>query len=126
MRVSKVFQVLIVCSNHSPGAFPQQLFEHSLGNGATYLRLGTCSELVYEDECPSVGLSHHVLHVEQMAGVCRQVILKALLVADVYHYIVEDTGCRAVANRYAESTLQHVLQQPYSLQAHRLSAGVRT
>ena len=44
-----------------------------------------------------------------MAGVGTQVIVNALLVADVYEYALEYAGMAVGAHGYGNSTLQHVL-----------------
>ena len=61
-----LLEVLIVCGDDSEGFLGIKPFQHRLGYRTTYLRLGAASELVDEDECGVVGLSHHGLHVEQM------------------------------------------------------------
>ena len=61
-----------------------------------------------------------------MRGVGREVVLNALLVADVYHNVVEHACGRAVADGYRQAALQHILQQSHRLQTDRLSARIRT
>ena len=59
-----------------------------------------------------------------MARVGREVVLDALLVADVDHDVLEGARRRTVTDGDAEAALQHVLQQSDGLQAYRLSAGI--
>ena len=119
-----MLKVLIVSRYDGPCSTFAQLVEHRLGDGSSDLRLCAGTELVDEDERAVTGLLHHHLHVHQVGGVGGEVVLQALLVADVDHHVVEDAGLRAVADRDGESALQHILQQAYRLQAHRLTAGV--
>ena len=61
-----------------------------------------------------------------MAAIGTQVVLYALLVADIYKDVLEDAALRVFAHRNGQSALQHILQQTYCLQAYTLSAGIRT
>ena len=47
-----------------------------------------------------VGLLHHLLHVHQVTGVGREIVLDTLLVADVYHDTLEKTTGGTVADGY--------------------------
>src|SRR3712207_6191842 len=96
--VGKVLEVLVVGGDDCPCTPRAELLQYALGNGATYLWFGACTKLVDEDERACVGASHHVLHVQQMRGVGREVVLEALLVAYVDHDMLEDAHLRAVAH----------------------------
>ena len=92
-----MFQVLIVGGNHAPRVVLPELLQHRFGNGTAYLGLGAGAELVYQQKRPAVALLHHLLHVQKMARVGAQVVLYALLVANVNHDVVEQTCLAAVA-----------------------------
>ena len=126
VRVGVVLQVLVVGGYHAPCVLLHKLVEHSLCHSAANLRLGARAKLVDEQQRAFARLSHHVLHVQQVRRVGREVVLYALLVADVDHYVAEDAHLRSFAHGDGQSALQHVLQQTHRLQAHRLAAGVRT
>ena len=60
-----------------------------------------------------------------MAAICAQVVFDALLVADVDEYLLEDACPRTVCRRDRKTTLQHVLQESYRLEADALAARIR-
>ena len=124
--VGEMLQVLVMGGDDSPGLVLPQLPQHRLGDGAAYLRLRASAEFIDEQQGVGVRLPHHHLHVEQMAGVGAQVILYALLVADVDHDAMENAAMRAFAYRDGKAALEHVLQQPHRLEAYRLPPGVGT
>ena len=125
MVVGKVLQVLIVGGYHAVCLLLAKLLQHSLGNGTANLRFRSSAKLVYQQQRPAIALAHHVLHVEEMTRIRTQVVLYTLLVAYVYHHVVEYTRARTLAHWYRQSALQHILQQSHRLQAHRLSSGIR-
>ena len=104
-----MFEILVVGSDYTVGLPPAELFEHGFGDGSANLRFGARTEFVNEDKCTIAGLPNHVFHVEQVAGVSRQVVFKTLLVSDVYHDVVEDARDRPLAYGDRQATLQHVL-----------------
>ena len=61
-----------------------------------------------------------------MARVGAQIILNALFVADINENVLEDTAVGTFADGYAQTALQHVLQQSGGLQTHRLSTRIRS
>ena len=118
MVLSKVLQVLIVGGYHAKGLLLPELFQHGLCYGAADGGLCAATKLVYQQQRVFVGLLHHLLHVHQMTGICTQVVLNALLVANVDHYTLECAHCRSLAYGDGQAALQHVLQQSYRLQAY--------
>ena len=120
-----MFEVLIVGGDDSPCLALPELLQHRLSDSSAYLRLCTCAEFVNQQQRPFVGGLNHLLHIEKVGGVGREVILNALLVADVYHDGVEDTHRAVLLHRYAEATLHHVLQQTDRLKTNRFTAGIR-
>ena len=84
----------------------------------------TTAEFVYQQQGGGICHLHHVLHVEQVAGVGGQVVLYALFVSNVYGQFMEDTHLAALAYGNWQAALQHVLYQAYGLQAHALAAGI--
>ena len=87
--LGKVFEVLIVGGDDRPCLLLPELLEHRFGNGSSNLRFCASTELVDEDERALVGLSHHVLHVHQVRRIGAQIVLDALLIADVDHDMLE-------------------------------------
>ena len=124
VAVGEVLQVLVVGGDDRPRTFCEQLLQHGLGQRTTDARLCACAELVDEDERTARGLPHHVLHVEQMGGVGGEVVLQALLIANVYHHITKHAAARALPHGNGHPTLQHVLQEAYRLEADRLATGI--
>ena len=71
----KVLQVLVVGSYYGERLLVPELFQYALRYCATYLRLRSRTELVNKYQRILVGHTYHVLHVQQMTRVCREVIL---------------------------------------------------
>ena len=71
----KVLQVLVVGSYYGERLLVPELFQYALRYCATYLWLRSRSELVNKYQRILVGHTYHVLHVQQMTRVCREVIL---------------------------------------------------
>ena len=67
-----------------------------------------------------------MFHILQVRGVCAEVVLKRLLVADVNEYAVENAELRRFAARDKQSALQHILYQAHGFETHRLAAGIGT
>ena len=126
VAVGEMLEVLVVGGDDRPRPSVEELLQTALGDGTTNLWFRTRSELIDEDKCPGVGLLYHILHVEQMGGIGTEVVLQTLFVANVYHKVIEDAYLRAVANGNGQSALEHILQQCHRLEAHALSAGVRS
>ena len=118
VRVGVVLQVLVVGGYHAPCVLLHKLVEHSLCHSAANLRLRTRTKLVDEQQSAVACLLHHVLHVQEVRRVGREVVLYALLVADVDHYVAEDAHLGALAHGDGQSALQHVLQQSHGLQTY--------
>ena len=72
-----------------------------------------------------VAIAECMLHVEQVARVGTQVILNALLVADINEKTSEDTGLAAFVHGDKQTALQHILQKTCSFETHRLTTGIR-
>ena len=126
VTISKMLQVLIVGGDDAVSLLLAELVEHGLGDGSTDARFGTGTKLIYQYDGVAIGCLHHVLHVQKMGRVGTQVVFQTLLVADINHDVLEDTRLRTLAHRDTQSALQHILQQTYCLEAHRLTTGVRT
>ena len=121
-----MLQILVVCSNNAERLLLVETFQHCFGYRSANLGFRTATELVDKDETAFVAVFHHYLHIGQVRGVGAEVIFDRLLVADVNEYIAEYAGMATFVHRDEQAALQHVLQQPYSFQADRLSAGVGT
>ena len=112
-----MLEVLIVRGYYSKHVVTVETHQYRLGNCTTDIRLRAATELINEDEAAVIGILHHVLHVEQMAGVGGEVIINALLIADVYENAFEYARMAVGAHGYGNSALEHVLQQSYRLEA---------
>ena len=108
-----------------PLALPK-LLQHGLSDGRWLPICGfrARTKLVDEDQRAVVGLADHPLHAQQVGGVGAQVVLQALLVADVHHDVVEEARLGTIAHGDGEAHLEHVLEQADRLQTHRLAACV--
>ena len=126
MVFGKVLQILIVGGDDAEGLLLPELLQHGFGNGAADGRLCTAAKLIDQQQRMAVGLLHHVLHVQQVTRIGRQIVGYRLLVTDVYHDVAEYTTCRTVTNGNRQSALQHILQQSHRLQTHRLTTSIRT
>ena len=121
-----MLEVLIVGGDDAECSALVETLEQCLGNCSTYEWLGSATELVNKNKRVLVAVTECVFHVEQVARVGTQVVLDALLVANVDEQIAEYTCLAALVHRDEKTALQHILQQTGSLKAHRLTAGVRT
>ena len=121
-----MLQILIVGGDDAKSFLLPELLQNGFGNGSANGRLRTSAKLVNQQQCIAISLSHHILHVEQVARIGGQIIGYRLFVADIYHDMTEDTAGRAFADGYGQSALQHILQQAYRLQTYRLTARIRT
>ena len=61
-----------------------------------------------------------------MTRVGTQIVLDALLIADINHDTLEDTCGRAITDRNRQAALQHILQQANRFQAYRFTTSIRT
>ena len=81
--VGEFLDILIVCGDDPEAAGTAELAQYGLGEGGAYLRLGTGAYLVGENEGIGIATPQEVLHVAQVRGIGGEVVLYALLVADV-------------------------------------------
>ena len=121
-----VLQVLVVGGDDAERMLLVEDLQHRFRHRTANLRFRAATELVDEDETLPVAMLHHVLHVQQVGRVGREVVLQALLVADVDEDAPEDAEDAALRHRHRHAALEHVLQQSHRLQTHRLAASVRT
>ena len=91
---------MIVGGDDAKRTLVTKLGKHRLGYGTTDERFGARSELVDEDEGLIVGMPHHHLHVEQMRRIGAEIVFNALLVANIYHHVLEYANLRSVAHGY--------------------------
>ena len=122
--VGEVLEVLVVRGDDAPGSVGKKFPQYTLGYGSADVGLGSGAKLVDEYQCGWIGLLQHVLHIEQVGGVGGQVVLETLLIADVYHDVLEHTHARAFVYGDAQTTLHHILQESGGLEADGLSAGI--
>ena len=121
-----VFDIGVVGRDDAVAPLLQQAFENRLGNRPADDRLGARPELVDQHQGPRRGSGKHVLHVEQVGGVGREVVVDRLLVADVDAEALEDGQLGDLRRRDREPALEHVLDDAGGLQADGFPAGIGT
>ena len=110
--------------HHAEGAFGVECFKERFGNGAAAAGFGAAAQLVEEKEGALVGFSKQRFHVLQVRGVGGEVVVDALLVADVDGDGAEETALRGGTQRNRHAALEHILYQSHCLEQHRFAAGV--
>ena len=124
--VGIVLEVLVVCGDDTVCSAFDELMEHGFGQGTADLRFRTAAELVDKEQRVRRTVLHHHLHVQQVRGVGRKVVLNALFVTDIYHHIAEDSRRGILAYGDGHTALEHILKQADGLQTDGLSSGVRS
>ena len=76
-----------------------ETFEQGFGQRSAHKRFCTAAELVDKQQCTLVAVPNEVFHVRQMRTVGAQIVLDALLVADVEHEMLENPYLRTLAHR---------------------------
>ena len=122
--LSEVLQVLVVGRDDTETPVSVEAVEERLGDRPADLGLGTATELVDQEDRALVAVLDEKFHVHQVGTVGTQVVLDALLVADIDEHPAEQARARAFVQGDQESALQHVLQEPDRFEADRLTAGV--
>ena len=102
-----------------------ETFEQGFGQRTAHERFRAAAELVDKQQCTLVAVPNEVFHVRQMRTVGAQIVLDALLVADIDKQALEDSGFRLFVKRDRDAALKHVLQQPDRFQTDRFTTGVR-
>ena len=77
-----------------------------------------------EEEGVFLGLGKQGFHVLQVRGVGGEVVVDALLVADVDEDAAEEAALGGGAQWHGHAALQHVLYQSYGFETDGLAAGV--
>ena len=109
MGVSEMLEILIVGGDDRPGTLVTELPQDALGNGTANLRFRTRTELIDENQGLVRRLPHHVLHIEQMRRIGREVILQTLLIANIYHNVFINATLASTVDRDRDTALQHIL-----------------
>ena len=122
--LGEVLEVLIVGGDDAAGVAVDELAKDGFGEGAADLGFGAATEFVDEEEAARGAVFHHRLHVEEVGGVGRKVVLETLLVADVDEDVVEDAGAGVFSGGDGKSALEHVLEQSDGFETDGLAAGV--
>ena len=115
-----------MCGDHTVCAHRVEPGEHSFGDGAACGRFSAAAELVDQHERGGCGVREYLPHVLQMGTVRAQVVLQRLVVADVDEDAVKDHHLADLRRGDEHTPLEHILQQTYRLEAHRLASGVRS
>ena len=121
-----MLQVLVVGGDDSECLLLVETLQYRFGNGTPDLRFGTSTEFIDQDEAAFVAVLHHDFHVGQVRRIGTKIVLDALFVTDINEDTAEDTCMAPFMQRNQHPALEHVLQESDSLQAHRLTTGIRT
>ncbi|MPM57465.1 hypothetical protein SDC9_104287 [bioreactor metagenome] len=62
----KMLEVGVMCGNHPKGFIKVESFQRCFGNGTTYHRFSSCSELINQQQGFFLTVTDKELHVEQM------------------------------------------------------------
>ena len=117
-------EVGVVGGDHAPGTALVQLGEYGLGYRSTGRRFRARAEFVNQHEAVFIRFREHGVHIRKEGAVGAQVVFERLVVAYAHLNAVENRELRGFRGRDEHAPLEHVLQQPYGLQAYRLSSGV--
>ena len=96
----KMLEVGVVGGDDAEHAFLHQLAQYSLRYRTAHQRLGTRSHLINENEGSFVRLTQESTHVTQVRRIGGQFVLNRLLVAYVYHQLVEEPCPALFRNRH--------------------------
>ena len=117
-------EVLVVRRDDAEGPLIIEAVQQRLSDGAAYGGLGAAAEFVNQQQARTVGVAHEVLHVPQVRAIGAEVVIYALLVADVDVEPLEDPCLGVILHGDGQSALQEVLQQAHGLEADRLPPSV--
>ena len=92
--VGQQLQVCKVGGYHAEASLVVQPFKHRFGYCATRTWLGAAAQLVEQKHCPLVGSGHQCFHVLQVRRICAEVVVYALLVANVDDDAAENATLR--------------------------------
>ena len=123
-RRGVILDIGVVGRDHAVTPPAEQTLEDRLGDGPADDRLGSRPELVDQHQRAARSARQHVLHVQQVRRIGRQVVVDRLLVADVDENALEDRQFRDLGDRNRKPALEHVLHDARGFQADRLAAGV--
>ena len=113
-----MLEVGIVCRENAKSAKAVEFGEDGFGNCATHQRFSSRAKFIDENEGARVGIAHEILHGKEMRGVGTQVILNALVVANVDEKIIEYAHSRTLIDWNEETALEHKLEKPDRLKAN--------
>ena len=105
-----MLQIGVVGCYHPENLGSVEFVENGLGNGTAQHWLGSGAKLVDKNQCAIVGIPYKVLHIKQMRTVRTQVVVDALLVADIDENIRKNANAAVLVNRQWQSALKHILQ----------------
>ena len=106
----KMLQIGVVGCYHPENLGRVEFVENGLGNGTAQHWLGSGAKLVDKNQRAIVGILHKVLHIKQMRAVRTQIVVDALLVADIDENIRKNANAAVLVNRQRQSALKHILQ----------------
>ena len=108
------FQVGIVRRDDAVAFALIEFLQYRFRNSAPHLRVGAGAKFINEDKGFAIGVLQEFAHINQAAGIGREVVLQRLRVADVGEDVLENAHLADFVHRHQHPTLQHQL-----LQAHR-------
>ena len=110
--------------NHAPGLLAVQSAQDGLGNGSANLRFRTRAHFVDEQQGAGRSIPQEQFHVGQMGRIGREVVVDALLVADVNQDVVIDGAGGIVAHGNRQSALEHILHEAEGFETDALAACI--
>ena len=99
-------------------------FDQCNGQGCTLCRVSTGTQLVKENQCTVITLSHNIHDSTHMTGERRQALGDRLLIANVSQNGIKGRQAAAVTGWHMKTALCHQCQKAHRFQSHGLSAGI--
>ena len=104
----------------------QKPLQNRHSQGCTFLRVGTCAQLVQKQQVFPLHLPQNLHNVSHMGREGGQTLLNALLVSDVSVDILIDRQFGVWRRRQIKARLSHEHQKPQRLHADSLAARIGT
>ena len=88
--LGKMLEVLVVRRDDAESTFLHETPQYGLCDGTTNLGLRATTELIDEQQRGGVGTAHHLLHIQEVRTIGRELVFNALLVANINHDVLKD------------------------------------
>ena len=117
-------EVGVVGGDHPVHSAAVQFGEYGFCDSASCRRLGSRTELIYQNERARICEGEHLPHIGEEGGIGAEVVLEGLVIPYAHGYPFEYGQFRGLGGGYQHPPLEHILKQAYGLQADGFSAGV--